>query len=474
MAPLELDPDTMRQIGYRVIDTLVDYWQNLPERPIGTRPSREAMEALLNEPIPQTPQPFDSVLDAFLEEVLPNIVKVDHPRYFAFVPAPNNYIGVLADTLSAGMNIFVGTWMVGAGATQVERVVIEWLRQIVGLPDTAGGLFVSGGSVANCVGLATARQQYPEALVHGRIYYSDQTHSCVARALRLLGFRGEQVCVIESDSAFRLPVERLKEQVERDRQEGWLPFCVVANAGTTNTGAVDPLDALAEFCKEQSLWLHADGAYGVPAILTEEGRERLRGIGLLDSLALDPHKWLYQPMMAGCILVRQFEHLREAFHILPPYLQDKETGTRGVDLCDYGVELSRNFRALKVWMALKVFGIEAFRQAMEHNLQLARLAEATLRTLPHWQVVSPASLGIVAFRYNPPHMTPDAIDSLQRALVNAMLEDGFALVSSTVLKGQTVLRMCTLSPRATEADVIETLQRLDRHAHRLAESGGYR
>ncbi|MER3402305.1 MAG: hypothetical protein C4337_03160 [Armatimonadota bacterium] len=472
VAPLELDPETMRRIGYQIIDRLVDYWQNLPNRPIGTRPARETLEALLNEPIPHTPQAFESVLSEFEEKVLTHLVKVDHPRYFAFVPAPNNYVGVLAETLAAGMNIFVGTWMVGAGATQVERVVIDWLRQLVGLPESAGGLFVSGGSVANLVGLAAARAQYPEALARGRVYYSDQAHSCVARALRLLGFRAEQICVIESDSGFRLPVERLAEQIRRDQEAGWLPFCVVANAGTTNTGAVDPLEALADLCAELGLWLHADGAYGAPAVLTEEGKRRLQGIGRLDSLALDPHKWLYQPMMAGCILVRQFDHLRTAFHILPPYLQDKEQGTPGVDLCDYGVELSRNFRALKVWMAFKVFGIESFRRAMEHNLHLARVAETTLRGMPCWRVVSPASLGIVAFRYEPPDSPPSRVDIIQRRLVSAMLEEGFALVSSTVLKGQAVLRMCTLNPRATESDVGETLMRLDRHAHRLAEQEG--
>lgn len=473
MQPLEFEnPETMRRWGYQVIDLLVDYWQTLPERPIGKRPTREAMETLLSEPLPSTPQPFEQVLNQFLEQVLPHIVKVDHPRYFAFVPAPNNYVGVLADLLSAGMNIFVGTWMVGAGATQVERVVMDWFRQMLGMPETAGGLFVSGGSVANLVGLACARQQYPEALPRGRVYYSDQTHSCVARALRILGFRPEQICELPSDERFQLPLERLAQQVAQDRQAGWLPFCVVANAGTTNTGAVDPLDALADFCEREGLWLHADGAYGAPAILTEEGAQRLKGIERLHSLALDPHKWLYQPMMAGCVLVRQFEQLREAFHILPPYLQDKERGLPGIDLCDYGVELSRNFRALKVWMAFKVFGIEAFRQAMEHNLHLARYAEQIVRDTPEWQVVSPASMGIVAFRFAPSPLSPEAADSLNRALVDAMLEEGYALVSSTVLKGRVALRMCTLSPRATEADVAETLARLNRHAHRLLATGG--
>lgn len=463
-SPLDFDAEAMRQMGYRVVDALVDYWQSLPSRPLGARPDRAYLESLLNEPTPQQPQPFEAVLDEFLQKVLPNIVKVDHPRYFAFVPAPNEYVGVLADFLSAGMNVFVGTWMVGAGATQVERVVIRWLCDWFGMPDSAGGLFVSGGSVANLVCLAAARQRYPDALMRGRVYYSDQTHSCVARAWRILGLREEQLCVLPADENFQIPLSALAEQIRRDRAAGWLPFCVVANAGATNTGAVDPLDALADLCETEGLWLHADGAYGAAAILTEEGKQRLQGIGRLHSLAVDPHKWLYQPMMAGCAIVREFEHLRSAFRILPPYLQDKERGAAGVDLCDYGVELSRNFRALKLWMSLKTHGVEAFRQAMEWNLHLTRVAEDAIRRLPDWTIVSPATMGIVAFRYAPPNLDAEQADTLNRALVEAMLKDGFALVSSTILRGRVALRMCTLNPRATEADVLETVRRLNQFA----------
>ncbi|MCX7925113.1 MAG: aminotransferase class V-fold PLP-dependent enzyme [Fimbriimonadales bacterium] len=463
-SPLDFDAETMRQMGYRVVDALVDYWQSLPARPLGKRPPREALERLLNEPTPQQPQSFEAVLDEFLQKVLPNIVKVDHPRYFAFVPAPNEYVGVLADFISAGMNVFVGTWMVGAGATQVERVVIRWLCDWFGMPASAGGLFVSGGSVANLVCLAAARQQYPDALARGKVYYSDQTHSCVARAWRILGLREEQLCVLPADENFQIPLGALAEQIRRDRDAGWTPFCVVANAGTTNTGAVDPLNALADLCEAEGLWLHADGAYGAAAILTEEGQQRLQGIHRLHSLAVDPHKWLYQPMMAGCAIVREFEHLRTAFRILPPYLQDKERGAAGVDLCDYGVELSRNFRALKLWMSLKTHGVEAFRQAMEWNLHLARVAEQTIRNLPDWEIISPATMGILAFRYEPPRLRPEQVDALNRALVDAMLNDGFALVSSTVLRGRVALRMCTLNPRATEADVRETVRRLNEFA----------
>lgn len=468
---MELDPETLRQMGYRVIDLLVDYWQNLPKQPIGRRPSRKELERLLAEPIPITPQPFEQVLQEFQQKVLPNIVHVDHPRYFAFIPAPNNPIGAYADALAAGMNIFVGTWMVGAGATQVERVAIDWLRQLLGMPETAGGLFVSGGSVANLVALTAARQhQLGDDFSRGVVYFSDQTHSCIERALRILGFRKEQLRVLPADEQFRLPIAALRAQIDADRASGWQPFCIVANAGTTNTGAVDPLPELVELCRREGLWLHADGAYGASMILTDEGRRLLQGISAVDSLAIDPHKGFYQPMAAGCTLVRVFEHLRDAFRILPPYLQDKEHGLLGVDLCDYGVELSRGFRALKLWMSLKVFGLEAFRQAMEHNLHLARYAESLLRERSNWQIVSPATLGIVAFRYAPPDLPEKQTDALNRALVDAMLTDGFALVSSTILRGRVTLRMCPLNPRATEADVEETIKRLDQFARTLAQS----
>jgi aromatic-L-amino-acid decarboxylase len=465
MRPLELEPEQMRQMGYRVVDMLVDYWQQLPHQPIGSRPPREVLEPLLAEPIPTTPQPFDQVLQEFQQKVLPHIVHVDHPRYFAFVPAPITMWGALADALTAGMNIFVGTWMVGAGATQVERVVVDWLRQLLGMPESAGGLFVSGGSMANLVALTAARQhQLGADFSHGTVYFSDQTHSCVERALRILGFRQEQMRILPADEQFRLPLDALKAQIARDRAAGWQPFCIVANAGTTNTGAVDPLPELVQLCQREGLWLHVDGAYGAAMILTEEGKRRLQGIGEVDSLAIDPHKGFYQPMAAGCVLVREFEHLRDAFRILPPYLQDKEQGLPGIDLCDYGVELSRGFRALKLWMSLKVFGLEAFRQAMEHNLHLARYAETKLRALNHWQIVSPATLGIVAFRYAPPELPDEAADALNRALVDKMMQDGFAMVSSTVLRGRITLRMCPLNPRATEADVDETIARLNHFA----------
>lgn len=466
VSPFDFDPETMRQMGYRVIDLLVDYWHSLPEQPLGKRATRQEMENLLREPLPQAGVPFAEVLEQFRRDVMPNIINVDHPRYFAFVPAPNNYTGTLADALAAGMNIFAGTWMVGAGATQVELVVIDWLRQILGMPETAGGIFVSGGSVANLIALAAARHHLlGEEFSNGTVYFSDQTHSCVERALRVLGFRQDQMRKVECDGNFRLPVQTVHQLIKQDRAAGKQPFCIVASAGTTNTGAVDPLSELADLCEQENLWLHADGAYGAVGVLSEKGKEQLEGIGRLDSLAIDPHKWFYQPMAAGCVLMKHFEHLKEAFHILPPYLQDKERWGGSVDLCDYGIELSRGFRALKLWMSLKVHGLKAFRQAVTHNIDLAEHAATCLSRLPDWEIVSPATLGIIAFRYAPPGLNSEQVDALNKQLVEAMIMDGFAMVSSTILKGRVVLRMCTLSHRATFEDVEETIRRLDNFAH---------
>jgi aromatic-L-amino-acid decarboxylase len=241
-----------------------------------------------------------------------------------------------------------------------------------------------------------------------------------------------------------------------------VPFCVVANAGTTNTGAIDSLPVLAAYCRREGLWLHVDGAYGAAAALCERGRNLLQGLGEADSLALDPHKWLFQPYEIGGVLVREARWLRETFHILPEYLVDIEGSAGEVNFCDRGIQLTRGFRALKLWMSLKVFGAAAFRAALNRGFELAETAEAAVRGLPDWEVVTPAQLGIVTFRYAPPGMATEELDRLNHALVDGMIADGFAMVSSTVLRGQTVLRMCTINPRTTAGDVRETLARLDR------------
>lgn len=459
---LSLSRDEMRALGHRVVDMLVEHFQDLPEKPVTRKADRATMEAKLRQALPDHGTDALEVLDQLERDVFSNIMHLDHPRFFAFVPSPSNFVGVMADALASGFNVFAGTWLESSGPAQIELVAIDWLRQACGLPDTAGGLFVSGGSMANITALAVARHIKLQDRMEGALVYcSDQTHSSVERGLRLMGWQDSQLRKLPSDSQFRLDIAELQRAVEADRAAGGIPFCVVANAGTTNTGAIDPLPELAEYCKQQQLWLHVDGAYGAAAALCERGRALLEGMAHADSLVLDPHKWLFQPYEIGCVLVRDVRWLKETFHILPEYLQDIVGQEREINFCDHGVQLTRGFRALKLWMAIKVFGRQTFESALNRGFEQAELAEAAVRELPGWQVVTPAQMGILTFRYAPEGVTEDRLNELNQKLVGELIADGYAMISSTVLRGQTALRMCPINPRTTEADIRETLRRLD-------------
>jgi aromatic-L-amino-acid decarboxylase len=342
----------------------------------------------------------------------------------------------------------------------VELGVVRWLCRICGFPDAAGGLFVSGGSMANLTALVAARHSLLQDRVEGAtVYFSDQTHSSVERALRVIGFLPEQMRKLESDEHFRLSILSLRAAVAEDRAKGLRPFCVIANAGTTNTGAVDPLNELADLAAKEKLWLHIDGAFGAAAILSERGKTMLRGLERADSISLDPHKWLFQSFECGCVLVRDAALLKSAFQIKPDYLRDVHRSEQEFNPCDYGVQLSRSFRALKVWLSLQTFGVAAFRGAITRGFELAELAERELRARKGWEILSPAQVATVCFRFGND-------DALQTRLVDEMMKDGYALLTSTELRGAVALRLCTINPRTTEQDIIETVNRLDKFARR--------
>jgi glutamate/tyrosine decarboxylase-like PLP-dependent enzyme len=461
---LEFSSDRMRQIGYRVVDRLVDHLATLPTQRVGTKGDPVALIKALTEPVPEQGMEFEAVLDQVERDVLANTMHVNHPRFFAYVPGPGNFVGAMADALISGYNVFAGTWISGSGPAAVELTVLEWLREMCELPASAGGVFVSGGTMANLTALAVARHvKIRGRLEDATVYFSDQAHSSLEKALRVIGLPAENQRKLPSDSGFRLPTGELARQIELDRSAGKHPFCVIASAGTTNTGAIDPLPELSALCREQGLWLHVDGAYGAAAVIAERGRELLAGLELADSLSLDPHKWMFQPYELGCVLVRDRDHLRETFRILPEYLKDTQLHSDEFNFTDYGIQLSRNFRALKLWMSIKVFGLAAFRAAIERGFVLAEFAEACLRGMPGWEIVTPAQMGIVCFRYSA------LDDDAHLSLVQTLLEDGFALITSTILRGQTVLRTCTINPRTTEADIRAALERLDGFARRVTE-----
>jgi glutamate/tyrosine decarboxylase-like PLP-dependent enzyme len=467
-AALQLPPDEMREFGYAVVDAIVDHLASLREQPTARWADRPTMDARMWQSAPEQGSDPREVLARTVRDVLTDGHRNSHPRYFGYIPNPSNYVGVMADALASGFNIFSGMWMGSPGAAETELLVTDWMRGWCGLPDIGGGILLSGSSMANLVGIATARHARfghdAEAARRGIVYYSDQAHSSVAKGARMIGIGPDRMRKLPSDRNYRLSIDALAESVRGDRAAGLEPYCVIAAAGTTNTGAIDPLPELADFCGAEGMWLHADGAFGAAAVLSEDGKRQLAGLDRVDSIALDAHKWLFQPIECGCLLVRNVRMLREAFYERPEYLRDADTTDAEVNFSDMGPQLTREFRALKLWMSIQVFGMEAIRAAVERGIALAELAEREIRAAGIWEVITPAQISVLTFRYAPANLSNPRINQLNARIAHATLQDGYAALSTTELRGKTVLRMCITNPRATEAEIRETVRRLGTYA----------
>jgi len=474
-ASLDLDPELMRRAGYQVVDWIIERLQNLRASPLGHELGRAETESLLGEPMPEEGRSFDAVFAEFTQKVAPNAFSLDHPRFFAFIPSAPNFVSILADTLAAGMNVFAGTWVESCGPSQVELVVMDWFKGMLGLPDTTAGLLVSGGSVASLTALAVARRAVlNDETRDARVYLSNQTHASIDRGLRILGIPAEQLRRIPTDTNFRMDTGELVRAVRSDLAAGLRPFAVVGSAGSTNTGAVDPLASIAEIARAHSLWFHVDAAYGGFAALTERGRRSLSGIEQADSLALDPHKWFYCPFEAGCVLVRNGRLMPETFRIMPEYMVDVARQNRDVNFCDYGLQLTRGFRALKVWMALKTYGARRFRQIIDRCLDLTEYAARWFERSPRIELVTRPQLGIFTFRYVPERLpvtdTQAYLNRLNEELVAKITASGRLMLSSTHLGPLTVLRLCVLNHRTRKEDIQEAL-RIVEQLGREAEAG---
>jgi aromatic-L-amino-acid/L-tryptophan decarboxylase len=454
--PLGLSAEHLRKIGYETVDLLVE---QLTDRSIPAMrgADHEDLRARLSGPPPEQGRDWSELLEQTERDVLGPISRLAHPRYFAFIPASSTFPGALGDLISSALDIDVGSWRSAAGPSQLELTVLDWFKDWIGYPAAAAGVLVSGGSAANITALACAREALLGPMSDRVVaYIADQTHSSMARAARLLGFRPDQVRVLPTDGDHRLRIDALAGAVDADASDGFQPLIVAANAGATNTGAIDPLPELADFCRERGMWLHVDAAYGGFAALTARGRAALAGIELADSVTLDPHKWLYQPIECGCLLVREGRLLREAFTINPDYLSDYKS--EEVDFSDLGLQLTRSARALKIWLSLHHYGTDAFRRAIDRTLDLAQLAQEIARDSPELELLSPASLGIICFR----RRFDDAADATELARLNAQLVADFeatgrGLVSSTLLHGTYAIRLCVMNHTTGEADVRETL-----------------
>jgi glutamate/tyrosine decarboxylase-like PLP-dependent enzyme len=455
--PLGLTAEQMRELGYRTVDLLVDQLTD-PSIPAMRRGDPTELAQRLGGAPPARGRPWPDLLRQTAEDVLGPMSRLAHPEYFAFIPASSTFPGALGDLIASALDIDVGSWMSAAGPSELELVVLDWFKDWIGYPPGAAGVLVSGGSAANITALACAREALVGSMSDRVVaYVADQTHSSVARAARLLGFRPDQLRVLPTDGDHRMRVDALTGAVEADVARGRQPLVVCANAGATNTGAVDPLPELAAFCRLHGMWLHVDAAYGGFAALTGRGRAALGGIELADSVTLDPHKWLYQPIECGGLLVREGRLLPRAFTINPDYLADYKSPM--VNFSDRGLQLTRGARALKIWLSLQYFGLDAFRDAIDRTIDLALMAESIVRETEALELLSPASLGIICFRRRLAGVTDeDEIAARNAELVTAFELTGRGLVSSTRLHGSYAIRLCVMNHTSGPDHVRDALE----------------
>jgi len=465
----------MRRLGYRAVDRIVEHLLSLGEQPVAGRGTAADFAALVDEPLPRAGRGADDSLDFFWSRVVPGSTKLNHPRFHGFIPSASSFHGALGKLLDAGANPFVGSWLGGATVAALELTVLRWIAEAVGYDPAAAGIFTSGGSIANLCALAAAEaasEREAEGAAagarvsgasananasrrleaRGAIYVSEQGHGSFEKAALTLGHLPSSLRRVPVDDRFRLRLDRLSAMLDADAAAGLRPLAVCANAGTTNTGAIDPLPGIADLCRARGVWLHVDAAYGGFAALCDEGRRKLQGMERADSLTLDPHKWLYSPMGTGCVLVRDRRALETAFRAHGEYLKDVPRDE--VNFFDRGPEMSRPGRVLAVWMLLRAAGLDAVAEQVEWDLRLARLAEDLLGRVPELEIVCPAELSIVTFRARArPGETEAQRAARDGAIVERTLASGELLISSTVLAGSSALRLVVLNHRTTEAEI---------------------
>jgi len=463
-----LDPDDwegIRKLGHKMIDDAIKYIETVGERPVWQHVP-EHVKVHFSKPLPQRPQSPEEIYEEFVEKVLPYPIGNIHPRFWGWILGTGTVMGAFSELLAATMNTNTGG---GSNhiANHVEKQVIEWIKEMLGYPPSASGVLTSGCSAANIIGLTVARNAKADFDLRRKglqcskqrmvLYASQEIHSSIQKAVELLGLGSEALRRLPVNGHFQIDLKTLKATILEDREKGYMPFCVIGAAGTTNTGSIDDLNALADLCQQENLWLHVDGAFGAWATLSPAERDKVAGIERADSLALDLHKWMYMPYEIGCILVRHEEHHRKAFSLTPDYLAHGEggRGLTGVDLpwfSDYSFQLSRGFRALKAWMCLKEHGSLKYARIIQQNIDQAFYLGELVKASPELELSAPVTLNIVCFRYADFAMSDAELDELNKQIEVELQEQGIAVLSGTVINGRHVLRAANTNHRSRRED----------------------
>ena len=448
--PLEPDATEMRRLVDEAMRRIVQHIETLPEQPAMNVEGATEYARTLIEPLPERGAPYEELLDFLFQEAIPRSFTSAGPGYLAYVPGGGLFHSAVADLIADAVNRYTGVCAAAPALVQLEANVVRWFNEIVGYPRTAGGVLTTGGSLANFTAIVTARRaMLPEDFLRGTLYCSNQIHHSFQKAANLAGFPYANIRELPVDERFRIRIDALEERIARDRADGLTPFLVAGSAGTTPTGAVDDLEALARVAREQKLWFHVDGAYGALFMLTERGRAVLKGIEQSDSLILDPHKTLFLPFGTGAVLVRDAAALRRAHSSHADYLPAMQEADELVDFCEVSPELSRDYRGLRVWLPLKLFGIEPFREQLDEKLDLSDYAVGELRKIDGITIVAEPQLTITAFRFRDD-------DAETRALMERINARKRVMLTGAMVEGKFVARVAIVSHR-THRDRVDMM-----------------
>ncbi|MGH9321885.1 MAG: pyridoxal phosphate-dependent decarboxylase family protein [Vicinamibacteria bacterium] len=462
----DLSPEALASFAHEAVEWMVSYLTGFGAAPIQPEEPVEKIFARFRDSLPEKGASPQQVLDEFRSAVAPFATDLQHPGNLGYIPNSTGIVGIVADLLASTLNQNVSLVRGGASAAAIEAQVVRWLQSLLGHPPEGGGVLTSGGSLANLMGLALAREKAGGANL--QFYVSEETHSSIERALRFLGIPQEAMRRVSTDDGFRMSAEALREAIAEDRARGVKPAAVVATAGTIGSGAVDPLVALSDICRREGLWLHVDGAYGALAAAAPSGAWMREGLGRADSLSLDPHKWLFVPIDTSCLLVRDPVAMRRFFNLVPEYLKVSAPEQEFPQPMESTIELSRRFRALRLWMTIKAYGAEALRRRIEEHLALARSLASWIEASPEFELAAPVETSTVAFRYVPPGARSDEdLDRLNEAMFGELTRRPGLFLSRNRLRRRFTLRACITGLRTQEEDV----RRLWRACLELAAQG---
>lgn len=452
---LEPSPEQMRRLVEAAMARIVPHLASIGEQPAADVDGAADVARSLVARMPRTGRPVEELLALLFERAVPKSFNTAGPGYLAYIPGGGLFASAVADLIADAVNRYVGVWIAAPALAQLETNVVRFFSDLVGFGEAGGGILTSGGSLANLTGIVTARRErLPEDFLSGTLYASEEAHHSIQKAALHAGFAPTALRTLPVDDLFRLRPEALRDAVRKDRAAGRRPFLVVANAGSTNTGAVDDLDAIADVARDERLWLHVDAAYGGFFLLTARGRSALHGIERADSVVLDPHKSLFLPYGTGSLVVRDAEALRRAHSVAADYMPPTQANRDRVDFCEISPELSRDFRGLRVWLPLNLYGTDAFARALDEKLDLALWACEELRRIPDIEIVAEPQLSLVAFRLAPEGRSAPDLDALNRRLVECVNARRRVHLSGTTAGGRFVARICVLSFR-THRDRVE-------------------